>query len=145
MQRPEHPYARLPVEAVEASLEWLRVELSDLGYTGGLDENLLLTSAAERSGRPRSRRSQWPAAISAPGPRLLLVGFRAFKDFYPAYVADNLAAAGLEAGLRSSKPPLGRGEADVAGWSSPRGSIATLTPSASGRGARGARRARRGQ
>ena len=40
---PEHPYARLPVDVVAASMEWFKARVA--GYRGGLHENFLLPTA----------------------------------------------------------------------------------------------------
>ena len=45
-EHPGHPYARVPLETLAASLEWLRGHLPGLGYAGSLDENLLVPTAA---------------------------------------------------------------------------------------------------
>ena len=42
---PEHPYARLSMELIAASTEWLKTRLPTLGYRGGLEENFLLPTA----------------------------------------------------------------------------------------------------
>jgi glycerol-3-phosphate dehydrogenase subunit B len=112
-ERPEHPYARLPVETVEDSLDWFRGATGSLGYIGGLDENLLLPTAA---GVPRP--TALVAGSMAAGdlrrhPKVLVAGFRALKDFFADYVADNLRLAGIEARaivLAASPQPR---EADV--------------------------------
>jgi len=113
--RPDHPYARLGVELLERSLDWFTEAAGTLGYSGSLDENLLLPSAVGAQ-RPTALA---PASMAGgdlrKSPRLLLAGFRALKDFYPAYLADNLTRAGLEARstvLATSPRP---GEADVNG------------------------------
>src|SRR5262249_12939503 len=95
--RPEHPYARLDVGAVERALEWFRDVVAPVRYAGGVEENFLLPSAVGAV-RPTALA---PASMAAgdlrDGPRLLVAGFRPLKDFYPAYVADNLVRAGFEA------------------------------------------------
>src|SRR5438034_6033679 len=95
--QPEHPYARLDLELVERSLDWFAQAVGRLGYSGSIDENYLLPSAAGAR-RPTALA---PASMAngdlRASPRLLIVGFRALKDFYPAYVADNLTRAGVDA------------------------------------------------
>jgi glycerol-3-phosphate dehydrogenase subunit B len=113
--RPDHPYALLDVELVERSLDWFAEAAGALGYQGSLDENLLLPSAAgARRPTALAPASMASGDLRAP-PRLLVAGFQALKDFYPAYVADNLTLAGIEARatvLAASPRP---GEADVNG------------------------------
>jgi glycerol-3-phosphate dehydrogenase subunit B len=93
--RPEHPYARLEPEVVAASLAWLRDRVPELGYSGGLDGNVLLPTAV---GVPKPS-ALVPATMAGgdlrAGGRFAFVGLRGLKDFYPAYLADNLVHAGL--------------------------------------------------
>ncbi len=97
-EHPGHPYARVPVETVAASLSWLREHVPDLGYTGSLDENLLVPTAVGVA-KPTAL---VPAAMAAgdlrAGGRFVFVGLRALKDFYPAYLAENLHQAKLPSG-----------------------------------------------
>jgi glycerol-3-phosphate dehydrogenase subunit B len=114
-EQPDHPYARLDLDLVERSLSWFRSAVEPLRYAGGLDENVLLPSAAGAV-RPTALA---PASMSDGNlrrvPRLLIVGFRALKDFYPAYVADNLRHAGIEARASVLEANPRSGEADVSG------------------------------
>jgi glycerol-3-phosphate dehydrogenase subunit B len=94
---PDHPYARIGTESVSASLEWLTSQ-DELGrFAGNLERNLLLPTAVG-SVKPSA---VVPAGMAAGDlraePRLVVAGFRQLKDFYPAYVADNLSAAGFDA------------------------------------------------
>ena len=95
--RPNHPYALLDVELVERSVDWFAEAAGPLGYQGSLDENLLLPTAAGAR-RPTALA---PASMAngdlRASPRLLIAGFQALKDFYPAYIADNLMQAGFDA------------------------------------------------
>jgi glycerol-3-phosphate dehydrogenase subunit B len=115
---PEHPYARVSTELLAASLEWLRERVPGLGYSGGLEENLLLPTAA---GVPK------PSALVPEttaggdlrgGGRFVLVGLRGLKDFHAPYAAANLAHAALpvlvSARALELEPPLGR-DADLGG------------------------------
>lgn len=115
---PEHPYARLSGEQIAASLEWLKARLGDHGYRGGLEENFLLPTAVGAA-KPSALVPQTMAAGDLrPGGRFVFVGLRGLKDFYPAYLADNLARAALPAASPVSArgvelaPTLGR-EGDV--------------------------------
>jgi glycerol-3-phosphate dehydrogenase subunit B len=97
-----HPYGLVGASAVAASVEWLKARVADgslapYSYVGGLEENLLLPTAL---GVPR------PSAVvpetmvggdlrrSAP---VLVVGFRGFKDFHPALLAETLRGTGTPA------------------------------------------------
>jgi glycerol-3-phosphate dehydrogenase subunit B len=90
---PEHPYGRVSVETIRASLEWFTGRLGELGYTGRLDENMLLPTAVGVA-KPTVLVPQTMAAGDLrAGGRFVFVGLRGLKDFYPAYLADNLRAA----------------------------------------------------
>jgi glycerol-3-phosphate dehydrogenase subunit B len=97
--RPDHPYARLPEDAVAASAEWLRALVPSLGYAGTIDENFLLPTAV---GVPKPS-ALVPESMSAgdlrSGGRFAFVGLRALKDFYPRFLADNLSQAKLPTGV----------------------------------------------
>ncbi|HEX9123558.1 MAG TPA: glycerol-3-phosphate dehydrogenase subunit GlpB [Actinomycetota bacterium] len=116
-EHPEHPYARVAPETLAASVAWLRERADGLGYTGSLEENLLVPTAV---GVPKPT-AIVPEAMAAgdlrSGGRFVFVGLRALKNFYPAYLAENLSQVKLPSGatlearaVRLSDP--GR-EADV--------------------------------
>ncbi|HZP91003.1 MAG TPA: glycerol-3-phosphate dehydrogenase subunit GlpB [Actinomycetota bacterium] len=97
-EHPEHPYARVAPEGIRQSVEWLRERAGALAYTGSLEENLLVPTAA---GVPAPT-AIVPASMAAgdlrSGGRFAFVGLRALKSFYPAYLAENLAQAKLPSG-----------------------------------------------
>jgi glycerol-3-phosphate dehydrogenase subunit B len=110
---PGHPYGRLSVEVIRSSLDWFRERLGELGYQGRLEENFLLPTAVGVA-KPTALVPQTMAAGDLrAGGRLVFVGFRGLKDFYPAYLADNLVRAALpsRASLAARAvelaPPLG--------------------------------------
>jgi glycerol-3-phosphate dehydrogenase subunit B len=97
-----HPYGLVGAGAVAAAVEWLKARvaagsLAPYAYEGGLDENLLLPSAL---GVPRPS-AVVPETMAGGDLRradpILVVGFRGFKDFHPALLADTLRRAGLPA------------------------------------------------
>jgi glycerol-3-phosphate dehydrogenase subunit B len=115
---PEHPYRRLSVELIRSSLEWFGERLGELGYQGRLEENFLLPTAVGVA-KPTALVPQTMAAGDLrAGGRFVFVGLRGLKDFYPAYLADNLVRAGLPGRASVSAraveltPPLGD-EVDV--------------------------------
>jgi glycerol-3-phosphate dehydrogenase subunit B len=120
---PGHPYGRLSVELIRSSLEWFRERLGDLGYQGRLEENFLLPTAVGVA-KPTALVPQTMAAGDLrAGGRFVFVGLRGLKDFYPAYLADNLARAALPGGASVSAravelaPPLGdEGDVGSAGF-----------------------------
>jgi glycerol-3-phosphate dehydrogenase subunit B len=119
-RNPEHPYARIGADVVARSLEWFSERFDGYRYTGSVDENFLLPTAIG-SVKPSTL---VPEALAAgdlrKGGRLLFVGLRQLKDFYPALTAQNVANAKTPSGADISaravqiEPPLG-GEADVTG------------------------------
>jgi len=105
-ERPDHPYARLSADIVAASAEWLREHVPSLTYVGTIEENLLLPTAV---GVPKPS-AFVPEAMAAgdlrPGGRFAFAGLRALKDFYPAYLADNLSQAKLPTGVTVDARPV---------------------------------------
>jgi glycerol-3-phosphate dehydrogenase subunit B len=120
---PGHPYGRLSAELIRSSLEWFKERLSDLGYQGRLEENFLLPTAVGVA-KPTALVPQTMAAGDLrAGGRFVFVGLRGLKDFYPAYLADNLVQAALPGGASVSAraveltPPLGdEGDVGSAGF-----------------------------
>ena len=96
--RPDHPYAALAPEPLGEALEWFREATAALDHRGEPGRNMLLATAAGVA-RPTALA---PAAVAAralhDGLRVLAVGLRSLKDFYPAFLADNLGRAELPGG-----------------------------------------------
>jgi glycerol-3-phosphate dehydrogenase subunit B len=94
---PDHPYRHLSAERLAAGLAWFGTHAGTLGYTGSVDENVLLPTAI---GVPKPSafvpRTMAGGDLRAGG-RFVFVGFKGFKDFHPALLADNLARARLPA------------------------------------------------
>jgi glycerol-3-phosphate dehydrogenase subunit B len=115
---PEHPYGRLSAGLIRASLDWFRERLDELGYQGRLEENFLLPTAVGVAKPTVLVPETMAAGDLRAGGRFVFVGLRGLKDFYPAYLADNLVRAPLPGGASVSAravelaPPLGD-EADV--------------------------------
>ena len=108
---PGHHYDRLSVELIAASIEWLKSRLPLSGYRGGLEENVVLPTAVGAA-KPSALVPETMVGgdLRAGGP-FLFVGL-GLKDFYPAYLAGNLAGSGVQARAIELAPPLGR-ETDV--------------------------------
>jgi glycerol-3-phosphate dehydrogenase subunit B len=118
-----HPYRRLSLELIRAGLEWFKARLGEHGYCGGLDENFLLPTAVGVAKPTAVVPETMAAGDLRAGGRFVFVGLRGFKDFYPAYLADNLARARLPTGTSVSAravqltPPLGdEGDVSSAGF-----------------------------
>jgi glycerol-3-phosphate dehydrogenase subunit B len=110
---PEHPYARIPVELVRASLDWFKARLVDHGYRGSLDENVLVPTAVGVAKPTALLPETMAAGDLLRGGRFVFVGLRGLKDFFPAYLADNLPRASLPGNAAVTtrvielEPPLG--------------------------------------
>jgi glycerol-3-phosphate dehydrogenase subunit B len=108
----EHPYARFPVQVVAASIEWFKARVP--GYQGVLDANFLLPTAVGAVKPSAVVPETMAGGDLRGGGRFLFVGL-GLKDFYPAYLAENLdqipdvSARAIELAL-----PRGR-EADTGG------------------------------
>jgi glycerol-3-phosphate dehydrogenase subunit B len=98
----DHPYSLVGADAVGAAIAWFRAEvaggsLPGYAYAGSAEENLLLPTAV---GVPRPSavvpETMAGGDLRSPDP-VLVVGFRALKDFHPALLADNLARTGVPA------------------------------------------------
>jgi glycerol-3-phosphate dehydrogenase subunit B len=109
---PEHPYARLPVEVVAESIEWLKARVP--GYRGGLEENFLLPTAVGAV-KPSAVVPETMAKGDLRGGGRFIFVDLGLKDFYAAYLADNLDQL-PHVSARAIKLRLPRGrEVDVGG------------------------------
>jgi glycerol-3-phosphate dehydrogenase subunit B len=108
---PGHPYERLSVELIAASIEWFKSRLPLSGYRGGLEENVVLPTAVGAAKPSALVPETMAGGDLRAGGRFLFVGL-GLKDFYPAYLAGNLAGSGVPARAIELAPPLGR-ETDV--------------------------------
>ncbi|HEX6681141.1 MAG TPA: glycerol-3-phosphate dehydrogenase subunit GlpB [Gaiellaceae bacterium] len=108
-----HPYGRLSVELIRAALAWFQDRLDGHGYRGGLDENLLVPTAVGAAKPTALVPGTMAAADLRDGRRFVFVGLRGLKDFYPAFLAGNVARAQLpgdrSVATRATElaPPLG--------------------------------------
>jgi glycerol-3-phosphate dehydrogenase subunit B len=108
---PGHPYERLSVELIAASIDWFKSRLPLSGYRGGLEENVVLPTAVGAAKPSALVPETMVGGDLRAGGRFLFVGL-GLKDFYPAYLAGNLAGSGVQARAIELAPPLGR-ETDV--------------------------------
>jgi glycerol-3-phosphate dehydrogenase subunit B len=95
----EHPYGRMSVELLRAALSWFQDRLHGHGYRGGLDENLLVPTAVGVAKPTALVPGTMAAADLRKGGRFVFVGLRGLKDFYPAFLAGNVARAELPGGV----------------------------------------------
>jgi glycerol-3-phosphate dehydrogenase subunit B len=91
-----HPYALVGADGVAAAIEWFKGHVA--GYTGGLDENFLLPTAVGAL-RPTAAVPETMVGgdLRAATGEVLVVGFRALKDFHAPLLADNLVRSGIAA------------------------------------------------
>jgi glycerol-3-phosphate dehydrogenase subunit B len=117
---PRHPYCRLSVELLRESLGWFKARLEGHGYRGDLDENFLVPTAIGVAKPTALVPETMVAGDVRRGGRFLFVGLRGLKDFFPAYLADNIARARLPGDVSVTTrtveltPPLGDAR-DVSG------------------------------
>jgi glycerol-3-phosphate dehydrogenase subunit B len=90
---PQHPYGQLPVELIRASLDWFKASLGNQGYRGSLDENFFVPTAVGAAKPTALLPESMAAGDLRQGGRFVFVGLRGLKDFFPAYLADNVARA----------------------------------------------------
>src|SRR5213592_322705 len=95
---PQHPYRQLSTELLRGSLDWFKTRLSDQGYRGGLDENFFVPTAVGAAKPTALLPETMAAGDLRQGGRFVFVGLRGLKDFFPAYLADNVARTPLPAG-----------------------------------------------
>ena len=96
----DHPYARVGLETIAAALDWWKTACSELRYSGGLDENLLLPTATGTAKPTALSPATMAGGDLRLGGRIAIVGLRGLKDFYARYVADNLEHAARARGAR---------------------------------------------
>jgi glycerol-3-phosphate dehydrogenase subunit B len=117
-----HPYARLGgADAVARAIDWFKRQfdggpLGAYGYQGSLEENVLLPTtvgAAKPSAVVPETMAAGDLRSDAP---MLVVGFRALRDFHAPYLADNVTRAGVPArALVLDRRVEGRPEANSLG------------------------------
>jgi glycerol-3-phosphate dehydrogenase subunit B len=107
----EHPYGLVGGDGVAAAVGWFKERvangsLAPYAYTGDIEENLLLPSAIGVA-RPSAVVPETMAAgdLRRDAP-LLVVGFRALKDFHPALLADGLERSGTRVRARATELEL---------------------------------------
>jgi glycerol-3-phosphate dehydrogenase subunit B len=97
-----HPYGRVGAGAVGAAIEWFKRQfeggpLGAYGYRGDLARNVVLPTTVGAF-KPSAVVPETMAAgdLGDDAP-MLVVGFRALRDFHAAYLADNVSRGGVEA------------------------------------------------
>jgi glycerol-3-phosphate dehydrogenase subunit B len=102
---PAHPYARLTPDLIAAAIDWFKARLPVFGYRGGLDENFLLPTAVGVAKPSAVVPETMAGGDLRTGGRFVFVNL-GLKDFYPAYLADNLGRrSGVSARAVELDPP----------------------------------------
>jgi glycerol-3-phosphate dehydrogenase subunit B len=99
--RPDHPYRLVTRERLDASLSWFGKRVAALEYSGSLDANQLFTTAIGVAKPSAYAPRTMTGGDLRSGGHFVFVGFRGFKDFHPALLADNLVRAQLPVPLTS--------------------------------------------
>jgi glycerol-3-phosphate dehydrogenase subunit B len=94
---PTHPYAHVPADQIAAALTWFAARAGTLGYTGSIEENMLLPTALGVPKPSAFAPESMAGGDLRAGGRFVFVGIKGFKDFHPSLIADNLARAPLPA------------------------------------------------
>lgn len=120
VRRPDHPYARIGHQTVEAALGWVCGVIADgplpgYRYVGGLARNHRLPTAVGAL-RPSAVVPETMVAGDTEAlERACVVGTPALRDFHPRLCAENLQAAGIEARAISLPLSLDRADANALG------------------------------
>ena len=116
---PAHPYARIGTAAIGSALDWFLQRFDRYHYTGSLDTNMLLPTAIGAIKPSALVPSTMAAGDLREGARVLFVGLRQLKDFFPTLAAENVTSAKLPSGAQvmargvQIEPPTA--EADISG------------------------------
>ncbi|MCL2419639.1 MAG: anaerobic glycerol-3-phosphate dehydrogenase subunit GlpB [Conexibacteraceae bacterium] len=100
--RPDHPYALLGAGLVAEAIDWFaaaaaRGPFPGYGYSGSLDRNVLLPTAAGALKPSALIPETFAAGDSRQLGRVVIVGTEELRDFHPKLCAANLRAAGIDA------------------------------------------------
>jgi glycerol-3-phosphate dehydrogenase subunit B len=117
-RRPDHPYARIGRQTVEAAVQWLSGLIADgplpgYRYVGDLARNHRLPTAV---GALRPSAVVPETMIAGDGlKQACIVGTRALRDFHPSLCAENLRRAGIDARSIHVTVTLDRADANTLG------------------------------
>jgi glycerol-3-phosphate dehydrogenase subunit B len=112
----EHPYAAVGRDGVAAAIAWFGDAMRErYPYVGALERNLLLPTAVGAL-KPTAVVSETMAAGDGTD-AVLVVGFKALKDFHAPLLADNLSRAGVQArAVELDLVPEGRADVNSLGF-----------------------------
>lgn len=98
---PRHPYAVLTADDVRDGAEFLQSLLPDI-FVGDLTRNYLLPTAIGALRPTALPQASMVEGECTPGKKMVFVGLRQLKDFWPELVAGNVARTELPGGGRVS-------------------------------------------
>ena len=92
---PNHPYARVGLEALEEGMSFFQDAVAREGvtYVGSLDRNFLAPTAVGTVKPTAFLSKSMEAGDVREESDVLIAGFRGLKDFYPAYMAHNISTS----------------------------------------------------
>ncbi len=96
---PDHPYATLSTDDVRAGAEFLRELLPGM-FVGDLSRNYLLPTAIGALRPTALPQASMVEGECTPGKKMVFVGLRQLKDFWPELIAGNVARTELPGGGR---------------------------------------------
>jgi glycerol-3-phosphate dehydrogenase subunit B len=109
-ERPDHPYQVAGKQTIEAGLNaFLKLTDSGLAYKGSANRNWLLPSTAGAVHPTCLAPTSLANGELSEGGRMLIVGFKELRDFYPGLISDNLNEQKLgvqTAALTITLPPV---------------------------------------
>ncbi len=101
LTHPHHPYATLSADDVRAGAEFLRELLPDI-FVGDLSRNYLLPTAIGALRPTALPQASMVEGECTPNKKMVFVGLRQLKDFWPELIAGNVARTELPGGGRVS-------------------------------------------
>jgi glycerol-3-phosphate dehydrogenase subunit B len=118
-----HPYRHVGADGVRAAVEWFAGRFADgplapYAFTGSVEENALLPTAVGVLKPTAVVPESMAGGDLRGGGEVLVVGFRALKDFHPLLLADNLSRqAGISArAIELELVPEKRADANALGF-----------------------------
>jgi len=94
---PQHPYARVGMEALEEGMSFFQEAVAREGvtYVGDLDRNFLVPTAVGTIKPTAFLSKSMEAGDVREASDVLIAGFQGLKDFYPGYMAHNISTSSV--------------------------------------------------
>ncbi|MEA5657882.1 MAG: glycerol-3-phosphate dehydrogenase subunit GlpB [Cutibacterium granulosum] len=97
-KHPEHPYAKIGVEAVRSGVELLSEILGEKLVNGSADENVLVPTAVGAARPTAFIPESMKAGVLHGDAKMVIIGVAQYKDFHPSLIAQNLSRTVLPDG-----------------------------------------------